>query len=226
MNAWRLWLLSLSRWSVTRVAVAVGAGVATVGGVAGLSLAGGPAELAAAMNLPALLPDPMAILSARSPGERADGAMFNTKPPKQRQLASLPHKPLIPGERMLSTVRERAPDGWAPPTIDLPSPQFGFVPDLPVATTPSSLAPVPSGNPGIVNPPPIFPGGPSGPNTPTVPVPEPGATPTPTPTPTPVTPVPAVPEPATWATMLVGFMVIGVALRRRGARARKAGRAA
>lgn len=226
MKFWRPSLLSLSRWSVARVAVAVGAGVVGIGGIAGLSIAGGPTELAAAaMKLPGMLPDPMAILSARSPGERGAGAMFNTKPPKQRLLAKAPTKPLIPGERMLSTVRERAPGGWAPPTIELPDQPFAFVPELPVSGTPTALGPLPPGNPGGFNPPPVFPTGPN------VPVPQPGVTPTPTPTPTPGIPTPeapgpAVPEPATWATMLVGFMVIGVAMRRRGARARKLDRAA
>ncbi len=44
------------------------------------------------------------------------------------------------------------------------------------------------------------------------------ATPTPTPTTTPPvieTPVPAVPEPATWLQMLIGFAIVGVLLRRR-----------
>lgn len=50
-----------------------------------------------------------------------------------------------------------------------------------------------------------------------MPTPTPGATGTPTPEPLP-TPVVSVPEPATWLTMLIGFLAIGWAIRRRVAK--------
>ena len=213
MNSWRSSLSLLWRTPLARVAMALGAGAVAIGGYAGVAYVGGHVPFAAAMNLPttlAMLPDPLSIMAARSPGERGAGAMFNTKPPRQRQLAKVP-PPRGPRERVLTSVRDRAPVGWVP-VGDLPDPQLGFVPDVGQPITPLALGPQP---PAGFNPPPIFP---TGPNLEQPPPVFPG--PVPTPTPTPELPTPAVPEPATWGMMLLGFALTGAAVRR-GARSRK-----
>jgi len=206
MKNWRSLFASISRASLVRAAVALGVGGSAIGGYAGLGLLGGTVPFAEAMNLPAalaVLPDPLSIMTARSPGERGHGAMFNVKQTKRpRQVANL--RPRGPRERVLSTVRERSPSGIVPGG-DLPIVPAGFVPDL-APVTPDALGPLGLGGGDSFGPPPVFPTGPGG-NIPGVPGP--------TPTPTPVTPGPAVPEPATWAMMTLGFAITGLAIRRR-----------
>ncbi len=214
MKNWRSLLTSFSRVSLVRAAAVAGVTGTAVGGYAGLGVLGGTVPFAEAMNLPAalaVLPDPLSIMTARSPGERAHGAMFatkQTKRPRERRLGAVP--PRGPRERVLSVVRERAPGPFAP-VGDLPITPTGFVPDLPTPLTPDALGPLPpGGGTDGFNPPPIFP---TGPNTGIPGVPNPG--PTPGPTPTPDMPAPAVPEPATWAMMTLGFAMTGFAVRRR-----------
>ena len=207
MKNWRSLVTSISRTTLVRAAVVLGVGGSALGGYAGLGLLGGTVPFAEAMNLPAalaVLPDPLSIMTARSPGERGHGAMFSVKQTKRpRQLASV--RPRTPRERVLSNVREREPIGGVP-TGDLPIAPAGFVPDL-TPVTPDALGPTaPGGGGDSFGPPPVFPTGPGG-NIPGVPGP--------TPTPTPTTPVPAVPEPATWAMMTLGFAITGLAVRRR-----------
>ncbi|MEH3120562.1 MAG: PEPxxWA-CTERM sorting domain-containing protein [Sphingomonas phyllosphaerae] len=207
MKNWRSLITSISRTTLIRAAVVLGVAGSALGSYAGLGLIGGTVPFAEAMNLPAalaVLPDPLSIMTARSPGERGHGAMFNIKQTKHpRQLAS--NRPRSPRERVLSNVRERDPVGGVP-AGDLPITPAGFVPDL-SPVTPDALGPVgPGGGGDSFGPPPVFPTGPGG-NIPGVPGP--------TPTPTPTTPVPAVPEPATWAMMSLGFAITGLAVRRR-----------
>ncbi|WP_022687377.1 PEPxxWA-CTERM sorting domain-containing protein [Sphingomonas phyllosphaerae] len=213
MKNWRSLLPYVSRVPVVRVAMALGVGTTVIGGYAGLGYLGGTVPFAEAMNLPAALavmPDPLSILTARSPGERGKGAMFNikpNKPPKPRQYAGVP--PRGPRERVLGNVRERNP-GPVVPAGALPLQPAGFVPDLPVPLTPDALGPLPPGGTTGFGPPGVFPTGPVGtPGVPGVPGPNP------TPTPTPIIPAPAVPEPATWAMMSLGFALTGLAVRRR-----------
>ncbi|MDR6787261.1 hypothetical protein J2Y58_000602 [Sphingomonas sp. BE138] len=214
MKNWRSLLPFGSRASLVRAAAVLGVGGAAIGGYAGMGIVGGTVPFAEAMNLPAalaVLPDPLSIMTARSPGERAAGALYATKHakgPRRRQLASAPppRGPAAPGERVLSGVREREPIGVVPGGA-LPITPAGFVPDLPVPVTPGALGPLPPGGGTGFNPPPVFPTGPT--------TGIPGVTnPTPTPTPTPIEPAPAVPEPATWMTMLLGFAITGLAVRR------------
>jgi len=207
MKNWRSLITSLSRATLVRAAVVLGVGGSAIGGYAGLGVLGGTVPFAEAMNLPAalaVLPDPLSIMTARSPGERGHGAMFSIKQTKRpRQVANV--RPRGPRERVLSNVRERTPAGIVPGG-DLPITPGGFVPDL-APVTPDALGPVgPGGGGNGFGPTPVFPTGPGG-NIPGVPGP--------TPTPTPTTPVPAVPEPATWAMMAVGFAITGFAVRRR-----------
>jgi hypothetical protein len=210
MKNWRPLITSLSRTAIVRAAMVVGVGASAIGGYAVLGVIGGTVPFAEAMNLStalAVLPDPLSILTARSPGERGHGAMFNTKQTKRpRQLASTtPRGPGGPSERVLSNVREREPAGIVPGG-DLPIAPDNFVPDL-ASTTPNTLGPLGPGDSNPFGPTPVVPGG-SGGGIPGVP----GATPTPTPTP--INPGPVVPEPATWALMTLGFAVTGLAVRR------------
>lgn len=149
----------------------------------------------------AALADPLSLFAERSPGGRGAGPLLSTKPPH---------------ERVLSEVRDRDPDPGIAPGID---PVFGLAPD--------GLAPgggAPGGDPGGA--PPVdgglpggdpFGGAPSsgpfgfnpgqpeflpfspGPSGPSGPGPGIGA----------------VPEPATWAMLILGFFAVGAAMRRR-----------
>lgn len=131
------------------------------------------------------------MLANRSPGERPEGA-----------LASLKHKRPMLHQRALPKVRLPVP-----PLIDLvsPPPPVDIVP-------PAPLYSMVSGPPGDIVPPP--PGGGSPP--PGIDIPPPGiivppSTPPVTP---PENPPPAVPEPNSWAMMLLGFGLMGWAIRR------------
>ena len=141
-----------------------------------------------------------AMLVDRSPGQRPEGA-----------LASLKHKkrPIL-HERALSKVRKPESPlagivGTPPvPPIEMPpeTPLYSMVSAVPDVGPPTSI--VPGGaSPGSNTSPPGGGGG--------IVVP-PGTADTPSVPTTPVTP--AVPEPATWAMMLVGFAMVGWAIRR------------
>lgn len=157
----------------------------------------------------AALEDPLSLFADRSPGGRGSGPLLSTKPG------------LGPEERVLSQVREReAPLGDPPAAGDPLSP-----------VTPEDIAALPNGLPGSGDPPgaggdpgfgpaffsPSFPNALSDP--PTIPGGggPPGSSPPGLSDPLPPTlpGVAAVPEPATWAMMILGFFGVGVALRRR-----------
>lgn len=137
------------------------------------------------------------MLFGRSPGERAAGALANLK---HKRLAA-------PHERALPKMRHAAP----------PSPLAAIVGPPPEAIPPVAAGPAPgtplynvvSSPPAAESPPIVFPA---------MPPPPPGGggiigPPVITQVPPPVTPPPAVPEPGTWAMMLVGFAFIGGTLR-------------
>jgi len=146
-----------------------------------------------------------AMLAERSPGARPEGALTNLK-----------HK------RQAALQERAAPSIPAPPTayeaLAAPPPVLPVapLPEAPLYTTVAGgpVAPVTPGPGGTPGGPPILsdiplPGGGGGG----------GFTPPIIPTVTPQVPVvPAVPvpEPATWTTMLLGFALIGRALRSRG----------
>lgn len=69
----------------------------------------------------AMLLDPLAVLSGRSPGERAGGALLSTKPIRTAALQRAFRPPFVPRERVLTLVRIR------PPGLDLPA---RFVPPV------------------------------------------------------------------------------------------------
>ena len=163
----------------------------------------------------AALADPLSVFAARSPGGRAPGALTQTKPSRAKgagrpvELAEV-----FPRERVLSNIRTRQPDAFAP--ADLPEALFvgpagGAVPGIDTITpsVPTGNGGVPIFTPGGIGP--VVPGGGGGG----------GGTDEPPPvTPPPVTPpVTPVPEPTTWLMMIAGFFAVGHALRsrRRGA---------
>jgi PEP-CTERM motif len=151
-------------------------------------------------GLLAALKDPLSLFAERSPGGRGPGALLSTKPN------------FTPHERVLSMVREH----------ELPDPVFPGVDGPVTAVAPQSLASIsdadPGDDPGSGDPAigpasfaPFFPGAQPG-----YPAVFPGPAFTPAPPSDPI--VSAVPEPATWAMLILGFFAVGVAVRRRGRR--------
>lgn len=185
-------------------------------------------------TLVAVLKDPLSLFAERSPGGRAEGALLPTKPPRERVLSTVRERdpagtlpgvddPVVAGvpeaggpapeERVLSGEREGLPGsgGGAPGGVGGPG---GFAPfgGAPGGLIPENFATAPPGGPGDPGVPgdPGNPGpGPDGPGNPGIP-----GTP-----PTGIVDPPGggspVPEPATWAMMLLGFFAIGAAIRRR-----------
>ena len=148
----------------------------------------------------------MAMMSERSPGDRTKAELTRTKhraasAPKQRALGKITPPP--PPKEFVEAI--------APPPPKVAE-------DVPLAMAPATLGPLliaPSSPGGIVIPPQApTPGGTSGPVTP--PGDEPPIQPPPEEPvePTPTSP-PVVPEPGTWATMLLGFGLTGLMMRRR-----------
>jgi hypothetical protein len=145
------------------------------------------------------------MMMERSPGERAKGAVASLK---HKRLASV-HERALPKVRAPGRpVSPLAALVTAPPTVPLPTPGplYNTVAGPPPAV-PLEIAPpgggIPGGPPSVPEIP--LPGGGGGVGPPIV-TPE-------VPTP-PTTPTPAVPEPATWAMMLLGFGFTGLVLRR------------
>lgn len=160
--------------------------------------------------------DPSSVIAGRSPGTRDDSSLHALK----ERIVFVPNTPSVGG-------------GGYPPY----APVGGFVGDIPVIPDDLPIIPIVEGfHPGGETGTPPFVGG----YAPGFPigvgvgvggfVPVAGGTPpssggggftsTPTPVPTdviPVVPVPvaAVPEPATWLSMILGMGIVGTALRRR-----------
>lgn len=138
----------------------------------------------------AALADPLALLALRSPGQRSSGTLIQTKAAR-----GVPRIPVaqIPTERVLSNVRWR-------PYIDLPT-NFPLYDAPVVLPTESFSSPALPANglgfdpPLLITPPfgRFFEGGSGG-----------GGS---------GVPVSSVPEPAQWLTMVVGFFIVGSALR-------------
>ena len=147
-----------------------------------------------------VLRDPLSLIAERSPGARADGSL----------LAAKRGKGVKPVELVMSTSRERAPS-----VSEAPAP--ASVPDsLAIPAEPLVTAGVPvDAAPGdaILGPPQELPPGVGNPGF-LVPI---GSVPGDSGTPGCCTPppdtVPAVPEPETWVMLILGFFMVGAALR-------------
>lgn len=155
----------------------------------------------------AVVTDPDALFAARSPGGRT-GALTQTKFARTGVGEDRAAPGVHPTERVLSSVRTRpsipfinvAPPADAVPFVDAPFPGGGlpgeivppggvFVPGGP-GTVPGGGGVIPGGGGGG--------GGGTNPGTP---------------------PTTSVPEPSTWAMLILGFLSIGAAMRRRRTRA-------
>ncbi len=194
--------MSGSRAYKRRLAIA---GFACLAGVASaplavMSFAGNPDLVMPGVQTAERL---MAMLDARSPGERAEGALTQTK----RRLASAPRKrtpvkpqpPIPPMEelaRIINPVPPVLPVEVVPPIVPPPAAADIIAPASLTASAPAGFGSEVIGG-GFVSPPP----GGSAPPTSEVPPPPPVTS--------------AVPEPGTWAMMLLGFAMIGSAMPRR-----------
>lgn len=151
--------------------------------------------------------NPLEVLSARSPGGRGAGALYNIKP---ERLASTtrrtPGLAVPPAERVLAATRERVPPPFAgvlpgdAMPLDLMNPGEAF---------PAGFEPMDIGAPPLASfgPSPEGPGG-LGCCVPPVT----GDTPPPSP----------VPEPTTWLMNIVGLFLVGSAMRYRNRQLRVA----
>lgn len=156
-----------------------------------------------------MVKDPAAMFEGRSPGERGNGAMFQTKnkavgTPSERTLSNIPVVPAqdvglpVVGDAADPVATALFAQPEAPPADGIPStdvpispagifaPSQSFVPIFGGGTPADS-----GGNPGGGNPGGGNPGG--------------GDSSTP--------PPPAVPEPATWASLILGLFTAGAVLR-------------
>ena len=149
-----------------------------------------------------------AMLAERSPGERPEGALAQLKHKKQAALH----------ERVLPKVRGPAPSAYEALAGPPPSPPLAPPPEAPlyaaVASPPTPIIPVTGGGGGppiLSNIPPPGGGGGGGDSR------QPVVTTTATSRSLRRRRVTPVPEPATWAMMILGFALIGRALRRKRA---------
>lgn len=144
-----------------------------------------------------------ALFAARSPGERVEGSLASLKArkraePHERALAKV-RRPGQPGS--LSSILSGPPMPPFEIALEAPAPLFNVVTSPPpIVTPPDQPLATPPGGPPLVTPP-------------SIPLIVP---PIVTPPITPVTPpVSAVPEPASWTMMLIGFAAIAHQLRKR-----------
>jgi len=144
------------------------------------------------------------LLGRRSPGERTEALLTKSKhakplarqhragaPPAQKQPAAAPKVNMTDVARLLQAP---PPDFGSPPAplALLTPPSVGEIVAPPPGASPPGVSPPGSGSPpGGGSPPPSFP------------------------TPPKITVPSAVPEPGTWATMLLGFALVGWRVRRR-----------
>ena len=183
-----------------------------------------PLSIAAFMNMGSSVPGIeaaksfLAMMTDRSPGDRTKAELTKTK------QAKLPD---VPEQRALGKITKPEPPKEfieaIAPTVAKPVEEFA--PAL-AALGPLLVTPPPGGGGGIIIPPQSPPGGgggtpPGGGTTPPEnpppenPPPENPPPENPPPENPPPEQPPVVPEPATWATMLLGFGVTGLVMRRR-----------
>ena len=177
-----------------------GAGIWSIGAATGNDM------VEAAVNQAKSLAD---LLEGRSPGERTQGQLIKTK--HRHALAKMrgaprprTHEAIEPKVAMVDLAKLLESPASVPPVAEAP-------PSLsPVDVTPPSIGTILVPPPGEL-PPGSPPGGSPPGGSP------PGSTPPGTP-PQVIVPVPsAVPEPGTWATMLIGFALVGWRMRRQAA---------
>ena len=174
--------------------------ILAVGGALTIVLAA-PLSIAAFMGVDASIPGVeaaksfMAMMAERSPGDRTKAELTKIK------HAAAP----APTQRALGKITKPEPPKEFVEAIAPPVPTIEELPPVALKEDigPLLLTPQPPGG-GIITPPQAPPPGGGGPNPP----PPPGEEPPPP-------PPPAVPEPGTWATMLLGFGLTGWAMRRR-----------
>lgn len=162
----------------------------------------------------AAIADPLSILATRSPGARAPGALTQTKGVRRAVAGPVG---AVPSERVLSGARSRPVSA---PTAIPPAP--GVVFEMPAPTPAPVIVPTVVGDlPGVSAGPPVAFVGPApfigggiggGSGGGGVILPGTGGTDNGGGT---VAPggAPAIPEPATWLMMVIGFMALGVAMR-------------
>jgi hypothetical protein len=149
-----------------------------------------------------------AMMAERSPGERAQGALASLKHKRapaihERALPKV-RRPAAPPISPLAAIVAGPP---VPPAIPPAAPIYSLMTGPPTAIPPIGAIPVSGGGgPPIIGSPGGGGGGGGG-------VIVPPVTTTPG-TPTPPTQTSAVPEPGTWALMLLGFGFVGLAVRR------------
>ena len=182
-------------------------------------------------TLLAVLKDPLTLFAERSPGGRAEGALLPTKPPRERVLSTVRERdpsgtlpgvddPVVAGvpeaagpggpapeERVLSGEREGLPGGGGGAPGSFGGPGFapgpgGLIPEDFATAPPGGGTPGNPGIPGDPGDPGVGPGDPGIPGAPPPGIFDPGGG-------------APVPEPATWAMLILGFFAIGAALRRR-----------
>lgn len=182
---------------------ALGLAAATM--VAGSASAPGVSEAVVAATQ-AVAKSAADLIRARSPGLRTRAHLIKTKPeraaPRQARAKPRVRQPVAaPATALLAPLPPAVPlvfDSPAP-AIAFAAPQAGPIAFIPPAGAPCCLA--------TINPPMTTVGGyvfgPGGGGT----IPPPGGGGE--------TPPPAVPEPSTWAAMILGFVLIGSAWRRR-----------
>ena len=148
-------------------------------------------------------PSLLSMLHSRSPGDRAAGARSNKSAPTSAVLSE--HTPAAKPVKLASAV---LPAALAAPVSAVPAIAGAAIP-IPVAAAPvatAALVPAAAGS-SLFVPPLIIPGGGGGGGI-VVAVTPPGGGGNPP-------PVPGVPEPQTWAMMIMGFGFVGAVLRRR-----------
>ena len=166
----------------------------------------------------------MAMMSERSPGDRTKAELSRTKQrtvaaPKQRALGKI--TPAPPPKEFVEAIAPPPPKVAEGVSLAMAPTTLGpllIAPSTPGGIVISPFAPPPGGGGGGPTPSPGEEPNPTQPPPPGDDEPQPpppgddGLTPTPTgPPPTP----PVVPEPGTWATMLLGFGLTGLMMRRR-----------
>jgi len=151
----------------------------------------------------------MAMMSERSPGDRTKAELTRTK---QRKVAAA-----TPKQRALGKITPPPPPKEFVEAIAPPAPKIAE--GVPLAMAPTTLGPLlitPSTPGGILIPPSAPPpGGTGGPTPPGAEEPSPTEQPPPPGDDVPPATPPVVPEPETWATMLLGFGLTGLMMRRR-----------